>query len=125
MSSSPFSGLQNTVLLFEVASARTTDPLTGNRPKLEPQQVEIQAMLTEKKDPKVERSPGVDGQAIYLEGYAVNPTELPANIRPNTWAEATWSGYRGQFYLLLTGRSPFGVEAATGDKIRGWFVAKV
>jgi hypothetical protein len=125
MSNSPFDGRQNAYLTFEVASTRSTDPATGNRLKLEPQQVEIQAMLSEEKEPEVGRSPGVDGQAIYLEGRAVNPTELPATIRPNTWAEAIWSGNRGRFYLLLTGRSVWGVEAATGDKIRGWFVAKV
>jgi hypothetical protein len=127
--SSPFAGFENAVLMFETATgAYTTDNVTGNR-KLTRTSLEVIAILTEKRPPKQARSPGVDQQAIYLEGYAVRvggnveTTQLPASVQANTWATCTWAGITGKFYLILTGRSPYGVESVAGDKIRGWFQA--
>lgn len=131
---SPFADYANATLVFEVATgAFTTDNFTGNR-KLTRTALTVTAILTEKRMPNLERAPGVDQQAIYLEGYAIevsplapdaNPSLLPAEIRPNTWAACTWAGVTGQFYLLLTGRSPYGVANETGDRLRGWFQTKV
>lgn len=128
--SSPFEGFQNAVLNFSVASGAppTADPITGN--KTYPREVAtVEAILTEGKQQggaeKMSRLPGIDQQAIYLEGYAVIPDQLPATIKANTWAECTFAGVTGRFYLVFTPRSPYGVEASTGDRVRGWFEAKV
>ena len=123
--SSPFTGYENTTLTFKVPGAASTDPVTGNK-VFARSDVVVLAMLNQKPrtERQLERSPGVDQQAVYLEGYAIDPSTLPATVKPNTWADCIWSGTPGQFYLMLTGKSPFGVELATGEKIRGWFQAK-
>lgn len=123
--SSPFAGFENATLTFKVAGSGTADPVTGNR-NFARSHVAVEALLTEQSNRKqkdIQRPAGVDIQAIYLEGYAVIPDRLPVTVKPNTWAEAVWSGFNGKFYLMLTANSPYGVEDSTGDRIRGWFQA--
>jgi hypothetical protein len=122
---SPFAGFENTTLTFKVGGTATLDPITGNR-SFARSNVVVEALLNEvsnQKQQDVQRPAGVDFQAIYLEGYAVIPSRLPATVRPNVWAEAEWAGFSGKFYVLLTASSPYGVEDSTGDRIRGWFMA--
>ena len=77
---------------------------------------------------KLQRPPELDASALLLEGYCLEPVQLPHSILPQTWAEATWSGQPGYFYLTDPINPPYGreglgalLEESIGTKIMGWF----
>lgn len=118
---SPFAAYANATLRFPVASGTLdVNPVNGN---VKPGQsfVSVTAMLGQKSRPTQQEIPGVDTTAVYLEGYAVEPMLLPSVVVPNSLCQATWDGKAGKFYLLLQGRSPYGVAPITGDKLKGYF----
>lgn len=122
----PFSARTNATLRFEVSSGvLATDPVTGN---VKPTAVVmvVQAMLNQKSRANRERRPGVDVTAVYLEGFVtevvgLGTAALPPIVTPDSPCQAVWDGKNGQFFMELTGRSSYGVEAITGDKIKGFF----
>jgi hypothetical protein len=118
---SPFAAYANATLRFPIASGSLqTDPETGN---VKPAKsfLSVSAMLSQKSRPTQQEIPGVDISSVYLEGYAIEPMLLPSVVAPNAFCQATWDGKAGKFYLLLEGRSPYGVSPITGDKIKGYF----
>jgi len=77
---------------------------------------------------KLQRPPELDVSALLLEGYCLEPVQLPPSILTQTWAEVTWSGQTGSFYLTDPLNPPYGreglgalLEASAGTKIMGWF----
>ncbi|HEY9697019.1 MAG TPA: hypothetical protein V6D10_07135 [Trichocoleus sp.] len=127
MSDSPFADFVNATLKFKVAGAGALTP--DSRGNLRPTDaiVQVTAMLDKAKPPETTSRPGVDGTAIYLEGFVVdsgqaNPLELPSVCTPASECEAIWDGKAGQFLIEPVSRSPWGYEESTGDEIRGWFV---
>ena len=121
----------NTVLVFAVPTgALTQDELGHTTPKIN----RIKVMATLKVKPltfahsKRQRPPGIDEHALLLEGYCLEPAELPHSILPQSWAQATWSGQPGYFYLTDPLNPPYGreglgslLEASAGTKMMGWF----
>jgi hypothetical protein len=98
----------------------------GNVAPSEQQEIEGTALLQQKRDPNRDRSPGVDAQAIWFEGYLVSPRPLPSSIAPHQQCLAVVDEEGGQFWLERTQRNPFvasvGIDLV--DKVRGYFQPK-
>ncbi len=120
-----------TTLVFAVP---TGDLTQDERGRAIPATNRIKVMATLKVKPltfahsKIQRPPGIDERAVLLEGYCLEPVQLPHSSLPQTWAEATWSGKAGYFYLTDPLNPPYGreglgalLEASAGTKIIGWF----
>lgn len=122
MSDSPLTDFANATLTFKAATGTgTTDPITGNRIVTQAEIV-LTAVLNKTSDRAADRptpAPGLDQSAVYLEGRAIDPLELPRNVGP--WAVGTWAGYRGRFYLLTPAPDSWGASAIVGTKLKGWF----
>lgn len=125
---SPFAPYANASLRWQVPTGGSTvDAATGN---VIPETAEIvlTALLNQRggnsRQLPDSRPQGVDETAVYLEGYAVEPMELPVSVVPLSRAIATWDNRHGSFVLLVTGRSPYGVDPITGTKLKGWFQAQ-
>lgn len=133
MPTSPFAPFTNATLLFTLPSTNSTvDPVTGNRIFEDGEVVTVEAKLKSVSNAKVERMPGIDPSAVYLEGHVTKVTSptltesiiLPDAIKPNDVAVATWNEKQGNFVILFTGRSPYHVEQIIGDRLKGWFSFK-
>ena len=77
---------------------------------------------------RIQRPPSVDERALLLEGYCLEPVRLPHSILPPSWAQATWSGQPGYFYLNNPLNPPYGreglgalLEDSARTKMMGWF----
>jgi hypothetical protein len=133
MPTSPFAPFTNATLLFTLPSTNSTvDPITGNRVFEDGEVVTVEAKLKSVSNAKVERMPGIDPSAVYLEGHVTKVTSptltesiiLPDGIKPSDVAAATWNEKQGNFVILFTGRSPYHVEKIIGDRLKGWFSFK-
>jgi hypothetical protein len=84
------------------------------------------ASLEEVANPDVPRSPGIEETAIYLEGRALNPAQLPASFVPNrkysVLLNRAGGTVEGELYLLPSARSRLGLESVFNDPIEGWLV---
>jgi hypothetical protein len=121
MTISPFATFANATLRFQIVSGNLAiDPKTGNQ-QPGTAVLQVEALLQQKRDPNRTIRPGVDSSAVWLEGYAIEPMLLPNVVTPDSRAAAVWDSKQGEFFLELTGRSPYGVAPITGDKIRGYF----
>lgn len=129
---SPFTNLDNATIIFQISTAvATTTDDWGNV-------VDAQGNLTVKaflKIPNITAAskmprpnvPGLSQDAIYFEGYAVNPMTLPATVKQGSWGTATIGGMTGKFYLEQFVNPPYGkggigliVQNAAGTRIEGW-----
>ena len=127
--SSPFSFASNAVLIFSVPSTTTTEDEWGN---IIPDRTDISIIcLLKPTTPKAESVEGIDQNSTYLEGFLVDPLELPTSIRPMTKAIATITvatgvTKEGEFTLLETIQNPFVMSARVNlvNRIRGIFKAK-
>lgn len=89
---SPFTKFANAELVFPVEGKKVeTDPITGNEiPK--PESVKVTALLEPSQKTasnKVIEQVGANRAVELLEGYLVNPLELPVGIVPGMKANAT------------------------------------
>ncbi|MEH1780407.1 MAG: hypothetical protein V7L26_15080 [Nostoc sp.] len=134
MPQSPFVSLANAMLTFLLPGvAADIDPITGNRMFVAGESLVVAAMLRQVSGYNFDRLPGLDRQAIYLQGRIVSisqgserlETLLLTNIIHNeARAAATWDGLNGEFVILRQGHSPFKTEETLGDRIVGWFEIK-
>lgn len=81
------------------------------------------AVVSQQQRPNDLDLPGTPASAIYLEGYHSNPTTAP-EVAKQQKLSATLNGTAGQFVLLPTVQPPAGVNAGTGDLLKGFFVVK-
>lgn len=127
----PFpSFVENATLLFDVPTGELTQDEVGNA-IAETVSVRVTAMLKAKVPAygvAIQRAPEIDEAATYLEGFCLEPMQLPLSILPKNWAKATWSGIPGFFYLNDPINPPYGregigavLEQSAGTKIVGWF----
>lgn len=123
--------VENTTLVFDVPTGELTQDEVGNA-IAETASIRVTAMLKVKtltfSNSKIQRAPEIDEGALLLEGYCLEPMKLPLSILPKNWAEATWSGQPGYFYLNDPVNPPYGregigavMEESAGTKIMGWF----
>ncbi|MFN6472606.1 MAG: hypothetical protein RMY36_023435 [Nostoc sp. SerVER01] len=133
MPQSPFASYANTQLTFQLpGTAQGTDPITGNRMFAAGESLVVAAMLKAGSSYNKERLPGVDPQAVYLEGRVISVSSggeqigllLPNTIQHEARAAATWDDLNGEFVILRRGRSPFKTEQIIGDRLQGWFEIK-
>ena len=124
MTTSPFAPYANAQLRFVVSTGALVADALGNVAPSEQQEIEVVALLQQKRDPNRDRSPGVDAQAIWFEGYLVSPRPLPSSIAPHQQCRAVIDGQGGRFWLERTQRNPFvaslGIDLV--DKVRGYFM---
>ncbi|WP_414755574.1 hypothetical protein [Anabaena sp. CCY 9910] len=131
---SPFSGFENSTLIFKVSDGTYTINAAGNR---KPNTVDaiIKAVLKPASyssvntyAQEIQQFAGADGHAVLLEGYLVNPTTYPQGVEFLAEAEAEITTAidkpeTGRFKLLPIVQSPYVV--ATGidiiTPIRGIF----
>jgi len=123
MTTSPFAPYANAQLRFVVSTGALVAGALGNVAPSEQQEIEVVALLQQQSNPNRDRSPGVDAQAIWFEGYLVAPRPLPSAIAPHQQCIAVIDGQSGRFWLEQTQRNPFvasqGIDLV--DKIRGYF----
>ncbi|PHJ69144.1 hypothetical protein VF14_03135 [Nostoc linckia z18] len=133
MPQSPFVSFGNAVLTFQLPGAAAgTDPVTGNRMFAAGESLVVAAMLKAGSSYNKERLPGVDPQAVYLEGRVISVSSgsgqtgllLPNTLQHEARASATWDELNGEFVILRRGRSPFKTEQILGDRLQGWFEIK-
>ncbi|HEY9849540.1 MAG TPA: hypothetical protein V6D28_08800 [Leptolyngbyaceae cyanobacterium] len=134
MTESPFANWGNSTLNFTLPGEATgeTDPLTGNQVFGSERTLVVVAKLDQNGNPRIQRLPGVDPQAAFLYGRVISASlngqnlgfNLPAGLRSNQRAAATWEELRGEFIILLSGQSSWGVHRILGDRINGWFEIK-
>jgi hypothetical protein len=127
--SSPFSFASNATLIFSVPTNSVTADEWGNITN-ETTTISITCLL-KPSTPKAESMEGIDQNSTYLEGFLVEPLELPVLIKPLTKAIAvivTANGVEetGEFTLLKTIQNPFVMSANVDlvNRIRGFFLAK-
>ena len=126
MTTSPFAPYANAQLRFTVSTGALVADALGNVAPSGVQEIEVVALLQQKRDPNRDRSPGVDAQAIWYEGFLVAPRPLPSSIAPHQQCLAVVDEEGGQFWLERTQRNPFvaSVEIDLVDKVRGYFQPK-
>lgn len=133
MPQSPFASFANATLTWTLPGAAAgVDLITGNRMFTAGESLVVAAMLKAASAYNKERLPGVDPQAVYLEGRVVSVSLngqpenllLPNTIQHEARASATWDGLNGEFVILRRGRSPFKTEEIIGDRLQGWFEIK-
>jgi hypothetical protein len=134
MSESPFAGYENATLTFTLPGEATgeVDPLTGNQVFGSERTLVVVAKLDQNGNPRIQRLPGVDPQAAFLYGRVISASldgqnlgfNLPVGLRSNQRAAATWGELRGEFIILLSGQSSWGVHKIWGDRLQGWFEIK-
>jgi hypothetical protein len=119
---SPFVSFANSTLRFQVASGALIEDRNGN---LRPGRltVTVSALLKQARDNKTTEQPGVDVNAIYLEGYLVEPTVLPGSITIDSPCQAIWQGREGRFFYEFTAVNPYlaALNINLVNPIRGWF----
>jgi len=127
--SSPFAFASNAVLTFSVPTDTTTEDEWENV-VCDRTDVSIICIL-KPTTPKAESVEGVDQNSTYVEGFLVDPLELPISIKPLTKAialitTATGVTTTGEFTLLETIQNPFVMSAKVDlvNRIRGIFKAK-
>ena len=110
---------------IQSATPSSFDPVTGN-PIFTTTQKTLVASLEEVSNPNVPLAPGVEETAIYLEGRAINPPQIPTEFMPNTKYKILINFHdvatEGEFYLLPTVKSRLGLESAFNSAIEGWLV---
>jgi len=123
---SPFAPYANAQLRFVVSSGALVADALGNVAPSTTQEIEVVALLQQKRDPNRDRSPGVDAQAIWFEGYLVSPRPLPSSIAPHQQCLAVVDEEGGQFWLEQTQRNPYlaSLDIDLVDKVRGYFQPK-
>jgi hypothetical protein len=104
---SPFAPYANAQLRFVVSTGALVADALGNVAPSEQQEIEVVALLQQKRDPNRDRSPGVDAQAIWFEGYLVTPRPLPSAIASQQQCIALIDGQSGRFWLEQTQRNPY------------------
>lgn len=129
---SPYKGLTNTALTFEISGTTTTTDEFGNVIDVDGS-LAVTAFL---KQPSVQQLskipninvPGLTQEAVYYVGWCVVPQTLPATVHQGDWADCTLGGSSGRFYLRDLLNPPFGrsgvgstIETAAGTRIEGWF----
>jgi hypothetical protein len=130
---SPFSGFENTTLIFQVADGTFTTNAVGNRSfNFQPQI--IKAVLKPTTDTstvsryanEIQQFAGADGHAVLLEGHLVEPQTYPQGVEFLMEADieiqiAIGKKEGGRFKLLPVVQSPYvvamGINAIT--PIRG------
>lgn len=127
---SPFADWQNAALIFAVPTGNLTTDEMGN-PVLETAPLVVTTKLkalTGAAAAKVMQYPGVDTTAIALIGRCIEPMILPANVLPENWADCSFSGAEGYFFLASPINPPHGregvgalIEQNAGTRIVGWF----
>jgi hypothetical protein len=95
---SPFAFAANARLRFVVSTGALVADALGNVAPSTTQEIEVTALLQQKRDPNRDRSPGVDAQAIWYEGYLVSPRPLPSTIAPHQQCRAVIDGQGGRFW---------------------------
>lgn len=131
MPTGPFADFTNALLTFQVSSAGLVPDKHGFlRPGVAT--IQVEAQLDQNSKPKVERRPGVDTSAIFLEGPltgVIGAAEgeeliLPSVVTPESPCSIEWAGRRGEFHLEFT--APDSILESLGiyelTEIRGWFV---
>lgn len=129
---SPFKGLANTSLTFEISGSTTTTDEFDNVIDVDGS-LAVSAFL---KQPSVQQLskipnvnvPGLSQEASYYVGWCVSPQVLPTTVKQGDWAGCTLGGAVGRFYLREVLNPPFGrsgvgsaIETAVGTRIEGWF----
>jgi hypothetical protein len=123
--SSPFVSFANFTATFQVSGGALTQDAKGNwRPGKAAIEVIAQMDQTDlEKSPVVERRPGIDSTAVYLEGTLISPLPLPSSITPNTPCSAVWNGINGEFFLEFQARDSILADLGIDflDEIKGWW----
>ena len=122
--SSPFLNVANAKLTFKVSGDALTEDSKGNVVPVE-EWVTMMALLQESKNsakvlPYNYPRAKLGLKAKVLEGYLVDPLELPLSIRPicTGYAEIRVATNRielGKFELMLTQQNPFVVSAGVKE----------
>ena len=125
----------NAVLTFDMIDGTTIDA-NGNVIPAVPTEIAVLAYLKLNSRRMAKDAPGVDPDALYLTGYAVDPPNLAALAIPNRM-QCDMGGTLGTFELEAMANPPYGrgsygsglagigvlIEGILGTKLEGWFTA--
>jgi hypothetical protein len=127
---SPFADLPNATITLEIPTGGVVRDRDGN-PQAETTALTVTAYLKKQKfksSSKQKNLPGVDELAIELEGYCIEPQQLPRSFKGDAWAKCEWSGNDGWLYIESPIGGKFGrdgigaiLDDAIGTNIEGFF----
>lgn len=123
MTRSPFPALlHNASLTFTRYTQSGTDAF-GNPTQSAGETLQVTAFLKQVRDPRQGADQGVDVNRLYVEGYAINPMQLPDWITHSSTAHGTIAGLgEGTLYLMpgVTVAREL-LQRIAGTKLRGYF----
>lgn len=131
MPTGQFTSFTNSLLTFQVSSGALVTDTNGNlRPGVAT--IQVEAQLDQSTRPQVERRPGVDTSAIYLQGpltgvVGAEPGReliLPSVVTPSSPCSINWAGRLGRFHYEFI--APDSILQSLGiqelNEIQGWFI---
>lgn len=118
----------NATLIYTVKASTPSgfDPITGAPIFADDLTGSVELSLEEANNANVEPVPGVDRNALFLDGRAVAPPVLVPEITRNTFYPLTITllgkTVAGKIYLLPRITSRLNLDNTFGEPVQGWFV---